>query len=366
VGDTDLAALVSRMPLFPGAAAGFATAVVVLGLAVAVAAVIPFAGRSTLGQGAGVFFDLHFGTAGHITPTLYGVFEVVRPPASALGVLYLAAPVLVYTASKFVVVFNADESTPVHEAVLGGTTVTLGYLPVAVVALVLAPPSPGLSGVVALSMAGLVYPLLFGALGGLAAGGFSAAERRVGTVYALGVVFSLLFGSFLLTFLTLRTPGGVDILTRVFVTVFTFVGINALGMGGGTNAAILAFVFGLGVVGAAGFVRGWRAAPVDSPLDGFRKGITPAVTYLVVLGVFASAVVVFADDYIQETLEMSFVATSFLDGVVSSGLSSIGGYFTTVVLATLLYPVVVGGVGATIAAAIKSERSSSASDPAAD
>lgn len=351
----DPATVLSRLPLFPGAAAGFAVAVVTFGVGVVVAALIP--GGDTFGQGASAFFDLHFGTSRRVTPLVFGNFEEFRPPDASLGILYLLPMVFLFTAAKAVVAFNTDETAPLPESVLAGMTLLLGYAPVTLIAYIVAPRGQfaptTLVGALVVTM--LVYPLAFGAVGGLLAGGLSGSERRVGTVYAFGALFLVFVGTFLSTFLFVDAgPDGVDVLWRLLVTLFAVAGTTVFSLGGGSVANVLPFVVVAGAFGVAGFVRSWRGDPA-SPLRGFAKGASMAVTYAVVAGFFLSVLPVFADAYLQEQVEMPLFATSFVDGIVGLSLNTVTQYVIAVYLSTVVYVVLVAGVAGTVAAAIRGD-----------
>jgi len=355
-GGFDPEELVSGLPLFPGAAAGFAVAAVGFGLAVAVASVLP-GDRATFATSATVFFDLHFGTTGHLTPAVYGVFEVVRPPDAALGFLYLLPAALLYTAAKAVVTFNTDASTPLPESVLAGTTVVLGYLPVVVVGFLIAPTGTnGVTTAVGALVAALVYPLVFGSLGGLVAGSLSGTERRVSTVYAVGALFLVLVVTFVASFLFVINPSPeFDALSRLFVTAFAVMGATVLTLGEGSATSTLPFVLAAGTFAAAGFVRSWRASPPSVP-RGFAKAAAMAPTYAVVTGLFASVLSVFADDFVGGQFGVGPVASGYVDGVVAAALGGIGPYVTAVLLGTVVYVLAVAGGAGAVAAAIRSGR----------
>jgi hypothetical protein len=355
----DAGEFLTRVPFFPGAAAGFATGIILFTISVAFAAMIPGARSSTLELGALVTLDLQFATTGHVTPEVFDLFEIVAPRPTALGILYLLPPLGLYTASKFVVALNRDEESTLPEAVVGGPTVLLGYFPIMVVVFVLAAReglvAPSLLG---LFLAGLVYPIVFGVAGGLAGGGLTGSERRVGTVYTLGAIFVIAIGSFLGTFIAaVGAPGSPNLLTHVLVGSFSWVAANLFVYGGGPvlgPTGILAlFVTGLTLVAAA-FVRTWRAE-TESARRGIPKGFTMGPTYLIVLGLYASLVPWLADSYIQEEVGVEFLAASYADFIVRMRLSGILEYVIAVFVATILFAVVLTGVTSGVATLLRAE-----------
>jgi hypothetical protein len=330
-----------------------------LTVGVAYAALIPNARSSTLELGALVVLDLQFGATGHVTPALFDIFDIVSPRPAAVGFLYLLPPLFLYTAAKLVVALNSDEESTLPEAVVGGPTVLTGYLPVMVVVFVLASReglvAPSLLG---LFVAGVVYPVLFGVVGGLMGGGLTGSERRVGTVYALGAVFVIALGCFIATFIaTISAPGSPGILTRVLLGTFSWVAANVFVFGGGpvlAPAGILAlFITGLILVAAA-FVRAWRA-DTESALRAIPKGFTMAPTYLVVLGLYASIVPWLADSYVSDQLGLEFLAASHADLIVRARLSGILAYVVVVFVATVLFTVVLTGATSGVATLLRAE-----------
>jgi hypothetical protein len=355
----DAGEFLGRIPFFPGAAAGFAVGIILLTVGVAYAALIPNARSSTLELGALVVLDLQFGATGHVTPALFDIFDIVSPRPAAVGFLYLLPPLFLYTAAKLVVALNSDEESTLPEAVVGGPTVLTGYLPVMVVVFVLASReglvAPSLLG---LFVAGVVYPVLFGVVGGLMGGGLTGSERRVGTVYALGAVFVIALGCFMATFIaTISAPGSPGILTRVLLGTFSWVAANVFVFGGGpvlAPAGILAlFITGLTLVAAA-FVRAWRA-DTESALRAIPKGFTMAPTYLVVLGLYASIVPWLADSYVSDQLGLEFLAASHADLIVRARLSGILAYVVVVFVATVLFTVVLTGATSGVATLLRAE-----------
>jgi len=364
LGDRDPAAIISGLPYFPGAAAGFAVGAVTFGLAVAFRAAMPV-GSVTFGESAVVLFDLHFGTVGRVTPGVFDHFEVARPPDASLGFLYLVPPLALYAAGKGVVAFNVDESAPLLEAVLAGATVVLGYAPVVALGFLLVPPDPpaqvSLAG--ALAVAPLCYPLLFGALGGLVAGTFSGRARRVNTVYALGAFFVLVLGTFLSSFLFISDPTpAFDAVSRLLVTLFAVMGTTVLSLARNSAVSVLPLVFVVGSFGAAGFVRVWRLGPGVTPARGFATGAAMAPTYTKVTGLAVSLLMIPADDYVQSDaqLDMAVEATIVVNSVVSAGLNTVGEYVAAVLTGTVAYAVLTGGLAGLLAAAIRGRDDDSA------
>ncbi|WP_436909849.1 transporter [Halosimplex marinum] len=96
---------------------------------------------------------------------------------AALTVLFLVPPVLLALAGAVAAWNTAAEPTT---AARNGAAVALGYLPLSAAGAVLFAigsgdgPSAGPALVTAVLLAGAVYPLVFGAVGGLAGGHFSA------------------------------------------------------------------------------------------------------------------------------------------------------------------------------------------------
>ena len=356
-GETvDLAEEAKELPFLSGPIAGLVTAAVLAVVSVVVAVLLPSSGLDTVSEGALVLLDLHFATALHVTPDLFEMFDIASPPASSLGFLYLLPVLCCYTAAKFVAAYNVEEATPLPLAGVAGGLVSVGYFPVILVALFLAP--GGQLSIVsfpaAVFLAGIAYPVFFGFLGGLAAGAFSSSERRVGTLYGFVAFFLVTIGAFVVTLPALEASD-VGLLPQVHASLFTVVSANGFSLGGTETGALVLLGYPLvaGVVFAAGFLRAWNASDVEGPLRGAAKGLSPVATYFVLLGVVATLLPVLADEYVAGELGFSFVEASLVEGLVLSDLATIGRYITVVFVGTLVYAVFLGGLGGTVAGAAR-------------
>jgi|GEM_PF-2557470 len=352
----DLSAGIRDLPFLSGPIAGLVTAAVLAVISVVVAALVEGAGLDTASLGGLVFLDLHFATGFHVTPGLFERFEFAEPPVSSLGLLYLLPPLFCYTAAKFVAAYNVDETTPLPLAGAAGALVAVGYFPVVLVAFVLAPSDPQweVSLLATVLLAGIAYPVCFGFLGGLAAGAFSASERRVGTLYGVVSFFLLTIGAVVVTVVALK-PGDVGLLPQVHASLFTIVAANGFSLGGPETGALVFLGYPLvaGVVFAAGFLRAWNANDVEEPLRGAAKGLSPVATYFVLLGVVATLLPVVADPWVVRELGFTFAETTLVQSLVDLNLPTIGRYMTIVLVGTLVYAVFIGGLGGTIAGAVR-------------
>jgi hypothetical protein len=352
----DLVEGIRELPFLTGPIAGLVTAAVLIVLSVVVAVLVPDSGLDTVSLGGLVLLDLHFATSLHVTPDLFERFDVADPRPSSLGLLYLLPPLFCYTAAKFVAAYNVDETTPLPLAGVAGALVTVGYFPAILVAVVLAP--GGRFSIVSLPaailLAGIAYPVVFGFLGGLAAGTFSGSERRVGTLYAFVAFFLAAIGSFLVT-LPALDAGDLGLLPQVHAALFTVVAANGFSLGSPSAGALILLGYPLlgGVVFAAGFLRAWNASDVEEPLRGAAKGLSPVATYFVLLGVVATLLPLVADPWVVRELGFDFVEALLVQGLVDGNLATIGRYVTVVFVGTLVYAGFLGGLGGTVAGAVR-------------
>jgi hypothetical protein len=356
-GETvDLAEGVTELPFLTGPIAGLVTAAVLAVLSVVVAALVEGTGLDTASLGGLVVLDLHFATGSHVTPGLLGRFDVADPPASSLGLLYLLPPLFCYTAAKFVAAYNVEETTPLPLAGLAGALIAVGYAPVVVVALVLAPGDPQweVSLLAGILLAGIAYPVFFGFLGGLAAGAFSSSERRVGTLYGVVSFFLLAIGAVVVTVVALE-PGDLGLLPQIHASLFTIVAANGFSLGGPNTGALVFLGYPLvaGVVFAAGFLRAWNANDVVEPLRGAAKGLSPVATYFLLLGVVATVLPVLADPWVIRELGFTTGEATLVQDLVDRNLETIGRYVFAVFVGTLVYAVFLGGLGGTVAGAVR-------------
>jgi len=348
----DVSEGIRELPFLTGPIAGLVTGAVLTVLSVVVAVLVPGSGFDTVSLGALVLLDLHFATSFHVTPDLFGMFDIVEPPASSLGLLYLLPGLFCYTAAKFVAAYNVDETTPLPLAGAAGGLVAVGYFPVMLVALFLAPDggAPSVSLPVAILLGGIAYPVFFGFLGGLAAGAFSSSERRVGTLYGVVAFFLMAIGAFVVT-LPALDAGDVGLLPQVHASLFTIVSANGFSLGGaGTGPLVLlGYPLVVGVVFAAGFLRAWNASDVEEPLRGAAKGLSPVATYFTLLGIVATLLPILADQYVAGELGLNPAGAAVARGLVDSGLPTISQYIFVVFVGTLVYAVFLGGLGGAVA-----------------
>jgi hypothetical protein len=351
---SDPVARVRELPLLTAPLAGVVTAVVVTVLSVVVGVLVPNTAFGPVTMGGLVVMDLHFATARHVTTGILTQFDTARPPNSVLGVLYLLPPLFLYTASKFVAAYNTDESTLTPMAGVGGSLVAVGYFPAMVVAFVLAPGGP-VSVLPAILLAGIVYPVSFGFVGGLAGGAFSGSERRVSTLYGVDAFLIVAVGAFALTVPSIQA-GDVGILPQIHASLFSVVAVNGFSLGGASVGVLVLLTYPLvALVGfATGFLRSWNAGDVTGPLRGLAKGLSPAVTYVTLLGLLGTVLPLLADPWVADELGFSLAETTLVQDSIASEFSGIGRYVTVVFLGTLVYAVVLGGLGGTIAGTARS------------
>jgi hypothetical protein len=356
---TDLAEGVGDLPFLSGPIAGLVTAAVLAVLSVVVAALDPDPAFDTVPQGALVLLDLHFATGFSVEPDFLVAFGIADPRVtpvelltSSVGILYLLPVIFCYTAAKFVAAYNVDETTPLPLAGAAGALIAVGYFPVMLVALALAPNSGSadVSFLRAVLLGGLAYPLVFGSLGGLAAGAFSASERRVGTLYGVVAFFLMTIGAFAVT-LPALTVDDVGLLPQVHASLFTIVSANGFGLPNPETSGLvsLGYLLVAGVVFAAGFVRAWNASDVKEPLKGAAKGLSPVATYFVLLGVVATVLPLLADGDVAAGLGLDSAGVALVRDLVRWDLATIDQYIFVVFVGTLVYAVFLGGLGGAVA-----------------
>lgn len=125
---------------------------------------------------AWLFLNAHFvPTAVPVPGGPEHVDFIRRSDDAALALLYVVVPVLLVVAG-FLVARSADGWSPA-EAAADGAAVAAGYLPLVAAVAVLSRHAFGGGGaeigaelVMAVGLAGLAYPVVFGSIGGLAAG----------------------------------------------------------------------------------------------------------------------------------------------------------------------------------------------------
>lgn len=353
-GGVGLEERLRSLPVLQGIVGGVVTAIVLYLVGVVLGIALP--DGTVLGRISSVDFaplavaDLHFVLPGHVTPLIFERFQTARPQPASLGILYLLPPLLLFAAGK-VVVWSHEDPLTLPDSALAGAALAVGYLPLMVVIALLAPgPDPVRPDLVlVVGLAGIVYPVLFGALGGLSATVYSVAERRAGIAYGAGAFFLTLLGTFLASFLVLPQLGDADLVVRVIVSIATMLGAHAFSLGG-SPAGVLPYLLAGVVVLAAGFLRVWLGGPTDSPVAGFAKGLTIATTYLLLLAVLANLVAILATNYIIEDLQIGFVGAQLLETTVVDRLRTVGEYVNLVLIGTIAYPLVLGGAGGAVAA----------------
>lgn len=359
----DLADEIRELPFLSGPIAGLVTAAVLAVVSVVVAALDPNPTFDTVSQGAVVLLDLHFAAGFTVEPDLLVAFGIADPRltpvdllTASVGILYLLPVIFCYTAGKFLAAYNVDETTPLALAGATGALIAVGYFPVMLVALALAP--SGAAADVSLPRAvllgGLAYPLVFGSLGGLAAGAFSASERRVGTLYGVVAFFLMTIGAFAVTIPALA-DSDLGLLPQVHASLFTIVSVNGFGLPNPGMSGLVSLGYPLvgGIVFAAGFLRAWNASDVEEPLRGAAKGLSPVATYFVLLGVVTTLLPFLADADVAAGLGLDSAGVTLVRDLVRNDLSTIGQYVFAVSVGTLVYAVFLGGLGGTIAGGVR-------------
>jgi hypothetical protein len=352
IAEIDPMEQVKSLPFLTAPLAGVVTAVVLAVVSTVVGVLVPGTGPDTVAVGTTVLFDVHFATDGHLPVGLLTQFETARPPNATLGILYLLPPLFLYTAAKFVTAYNVEERTLTPVAGVGGALVAVGYFPAMLVAFVLAPGGP-LSPVKllpAILLAGLVYPVLFGGIGGLVAGTLSGSERRIGTLYGVVSFFLIAVGSVVLTITAIQLPD-VGPLAQIHASLFTVVAANGLRLGNPDIGALvlLAYPMVALVVFGAGALRAWNAEDVTGPLRGVAKGLSPVPTYFTLLGLLATVLPLLADPWIARELGLSPNGEALVRFLVQAKLLTIGQYVSAVFVGTLAYAVFLGGFGGLMA-----------------
>ncbi|MFB6201002.1 MAG: hypothetical protein ABEI98_03225 [Halorhabdus sp.] len=377
LGGFDAAAVFEGLPVVAGVVTGIAAGFVMFALGWLIAVASPsITDVSTLGLGALVTMDLQFATSGRAATILFTDFQTADPPDATLGFLYLIAPVLLYQVSKLVVDFGIEGRVSLPEGALSGMTVVLGYLPVVLVVGLVVPSStaPGLSTasefslVTGLILAGLCYPLLFGAIGGLSAAYYTPGQRRVGLLYGISSFVVGLIGAFVATWLFIDAAAfELGVVDRLLVSIGAFVQVHTMSAVGPLPSVNLLVPFGLVVlvIAAMGYLRVWRSADVESPVVAVTRAMTPAITYTVAVALLASITMLLADPWVQQELGLGSgstapagfvfgsVATMFPELLARGPFLSIGSYVTVAGLTVLLLVIFLGGTGGLVAWAVE-------------
>ena len=369
----DGGSLLDRVPIVPGALVGGVTAIAVFLLGWLVAVAFPAVGdTSTLGLGALVTMDLHFAAPGHAAKFLFSDLQTADPPEATLGILYVLVPYLLYQVSKLVVDFGIEgRDISLPEGALSGMTIVLGYLPVMFVVALMVPSESGLAPVwraidvfegfslaTGIALAGLVYPLLFGAIGGVSGAYFSPGQRRVGLLYGIATFFTGLLATLLSSYLFIDTSEiELGIVDRLLASIGAFVQIHTLSFinFGPYINIFVPLILVLVMIGAMGFLRVWRSEDIASPVDAFTRAMTPTITYAVLLGLLGSLSMLVADPWMQEELGLgagssvgfgfvySSVATMFPELLSTGPFMTISTYVSVVGQTFLLLPILLGG-----------------------
>jgi len=340
----------SRLPLLPGALGGVAVTLVLLLLGLLIAVGMPddsslASQLSTLDIATVSVLDLHFALPDHFIPLLVQRFEEFLPAESVFGILWLLPPVFLYTAGRLVAARSDAREGPL-DAALSGAAIVVGYFPSILLLAVLLPDRIQASLLSPIAIAGLVYPLLFGAIGGLADRYYTADERQAGLGYGLALFLTIGVLLLLATFLSLNVPSNLEIslIDRLYFTAFVLTGVQTLsGVG---IPLLLATLAALGL----GFLRVWRADRELTPLQGFTRPLTSAWTYLLLVAVVVTLIPVLENSYAAQELNLSFPVSSGADAVVAAHLGTIGEFVTLVVVGAIAFPVVLGGTGGAAAA----------------
>ncbi len=316
---------------------------------------------STIRLGALATIDLHFATPDHVTPFIFSDFETANPPEASLGILYLIAPFLLYQVSKLVVDFGiSGRDIPLVDGALTGMTVILGYLPIMLVVALLAPSSQigvDFSLINGIVFAGLVYPLVFGAIGGLSAAYYSPNQRRVGLLYGIVAFVTGLVLVFLSSFLFLDTSDvELSVVNRLITSIGAFVQVHTLSF---VNVADMAnvtipLVVVMLVIAGMGFLRAWRSPDIQSPGDAFTRSLTPVITYFMLVSFLASVTLLVADPWVQKELDLGSIGfssfpTMFPEMLAMGPLRSIGTYVTATSTTFLVLPIMLCGTFGIIA-----------------
>ncbi|WP_158854600.1 hypothetical protein [Halorhabdus sp. CUG00001] len=356
-GGFDLDRLRATLPLVSGGIAGAVVGAVMFVLGIGITLAYPDGLStffdSTLGSGAATALDLHFGTPQHIVPGLFGNFETFQAGEATFGFLYLLAPLLLYQTAKLISDSNRPENASLTTGVLTGATVTLGYLPVVLLAAVLVPADLGwdFSLVTAVVLAGLVYPLVFGGLGGFVSWYFEPSERKAGTSYGTLAFVGVLIGLFATSYIYMDVPELVEVgtLDRLLASFVVFAQVHGFSVNEGVGTAAIPYLVTALIIGFVGFVRVRRSNYVRSLTDAFAKGTTPAVAYLTLFGLFTSLTVVTTSSFVIEDLELGRVFVLFARSFSQEAVASIGEYVNLMLVGTIVYPVIVGGAGGALA-----------------
>ncbi|WP_181686760.1 zinc-ribbon domain-containing protein [Halorhabdus salina] len=353
-GGFDLDRLRTVLPLLSGGIAGAVVGAVMFALGIGIAVLMPEGLVDNLLEiGAVTTMDLHFATPDHIVPYLYATFDTFQAGEAAFGFLYLLAPLLLYQTAKLITDSNLYENASLTDGVLTGATVTLGYLPVMLIAAVLVPTtsSSEFSMMTAIVLAGLIYPLLFGGLGGFVSWYFGPSERKAGTSYGTLAFFGVLIGLFATSYVYMDVSELVEVSTldRLLASFVVFAQVHGLSIGEGVSTAAIPYLVTALIVGLVGFVRVRRSNYVRSLTDAFAKGTTPAIAYLTLFGLFTSLTVVATSGFVIDELELGQIFYVFAQAFNQNAVAGIGEYANLMLVGTIVYPVVVGGAGGALA-----------------
>ncbi|WP_436907126.1 hypothetical protein [Halosimplex marinum] len=301
-----------------------------------------------------------------LTTVLFEHFEEFRPPNSVLGLLYVVPILLLYRGGKLLGQRYANSGNSLLQWGLTGATVAVGYFAVMGVTTLLVPADPlSVDTNSALVRTGIVYPVAFGAVGGLVAAGYQRGELRVGQLYALAVGLLSAVLVFLSTYVTIEEipEGAEELLGRAITTTFALHGAFTLDLGASGLGAVPYLVLGVLFAGA-GFLLVDRDAGVDTAGDAFVRGAALAPTHVVVASVFFTVASLFASPYlVVEAIPDAYPVVSAATesdalGVVLSNtrarpiippFTGVGEFVEDLFLSTVAYPVVLGGSGGLLA-----------------
>lgn len=343
------------LPYLPAVIGGVAVGVIFLLVGVVVSVFVPESvDLSTLDLAAITVVDLHFGFPSTLVPQfVYQRFEVFAPAPALLGLLYLLPPLFLYTIGKFVTAQSDARDEP-HEAALSGASIVLGYLPIVLVATLLVPSLGGQGGGVLrpVLLGGIGFPVVFGALGGLADRQYTDNERRIGVAYGAGLFVVVALLLFLASFLSVSLAGDASLalVDRLLLTALIVAGTQTL-VGVGTIVGpwlpvLLTILAAFGF----GFLRVWRSEAGREPAEAALVPLTSAWTYLVLVAAVITPISVLADDYARGELAIGFLVNDSAETFVDAHLFSVGDYVVLLVLGTLLFPIVAGCAGGATAA----------------
>jgi len=300
-----------------------------------------------LQQSAEILYNAHYTSLQVSNPSLNTLPLLV-------GIAFFFVPWFIFSFATRLVSGACQHDDPVTKYARVGAAITVGYFPAIVVGSLLFSPGtslfPSTFGSVLL-VAGLVFPVVFGGLAGVSTW-FFTGFRSIRTKllgYLVGLL--VLAGVGGLTTAVVRESVRSDSISLAINVLITYIGAHLFQLPSDSDLYVVTFV-PLLVVFAVGFLRTWRIGDrLDSLVDGVRSGGAFAFAYV---SLTSSVLISFLLWSAFSADIQSVVSVTLASGTRNvTALQSAPEFFWTVVIAGLVYPLVVGGLGGVAATFLK-------------